>query len=70
MKRSSSKSTLHKISKTQKYNWLPIDERLIPDIFSFGNVKGLAKIFLEIEFILVTLVVLGTMVIAIMQIFS
>ena len=41
---------------------LPIDVRLIPDIFSFSHVKGVARIFLFTEMVLSTLVVVGTVV--------
>lgn len=43
--------------------WLPIDSRLIPDIFAFGHVKGVARIFLIVEMTAATLVVIGTFII-------
>ncbi len=42
--------------------WLPIDSRVIPFLFSFGRVKGLARLFLIIEMTLSILVVIGTLV--------
>ena len=44
--------------------WLPIDSRLIPPIISFNHVKGLPRIFLIIEIILSSLIVIGTLIIA------
>jgi hypothetical protein len=46
---------------------LPIDNRLIPDIFSFSHVKGVARIFLITEITLSTLVVIGTVVLVILN---
>ncbi|KKT38618.1 MAG: hypothetical protein UW22_C0009G0024 [Candidatus Gottesmanbacteria bacterium GW2011_GWB1_44_11c] len=48
---------------------LPIDIRLIPDIFSFSHVKGIARVFLMMEVILSTLVVVGTVILVILKIF-
>jgi hypothetical protein len=48
---------------------LPFDTRLIPDVFSFSHVKGVARIFLTIEIILSSLVVFGTLVLFIMTVF-
>lgn len=47
--------------------WLPIDSRLIPPLFSFGHVRGVARLFLIIEIVLAVLVVLGTMIIVIIK---
>lgn len=41
-----------------KHKWLPIDSRLIPDIISFGDVKGVARIFLTVEIVLALLIVI------------
>ena len=49
---------------------LPIDERLIPDIFSFSHVKGVARIFLITEITLSTLVVIGTLILVILNVVS
>lgn len=40
--------------------WLPIDSRLILPFISFGHVKGIARLFLEIEIMLSILIVIGT----------
>jgi len=42
-------------------HWLPVDSRLITPLFRFGAVKGIARIFLEIEITLTILVVIGTL---------
>lgn len=42
-------------------SWLPIDARLILPLFSFGHIRGIAKIFLTIEMILAFSVVVGTL---------
>ncbi len=47
--------------------WLPIDSRLIPDIFSFGQVKGLARVFLQIELTLTAIVVCMTIVLIVLR---
>jgi hypothetical protein len=56
--------------KQQQYEWLPVDERLLPDIFSFGYVKGISKVFLSIEIVCVFFVVLGTLVLAVLKLVS
>jgi hypothetical protein len=48
----------------QKDNWLPIDERLIPNIFQFNHVHGLARVFLEFE-MAVSLVVVSVTLVAV-----
>jgi hypothetical protein len=45
---------------SQQIEWLPFDSRLIPDIFSFSHVKGIARIFLIVEMVLSVLVVSGS----------
>lgn len=44
----------------QPVSWLPVDSRLFLPILSFSHVKGLARLFLEIEIVLSLLVVIGT----------
>lgn len=44
-----------------KQDWLPIDPRILPPLFHFGNIHGIAKVFLFIEMILSSLVVIGTL---------
>jgi hypothetical protein len=41
--------------------WLPIDSRLLPPLFSFGRVRGVARWFLVVEMTFATLVVIGTL---------
>jgi len=48
-------------------SWLPIDSRLIPDIFAFGHVKGVARIFLIVEMTAATLVVIGTFIVVLLR---
>ncbi|OGG09009.1 hypothetical protein A2154_04155 [Candidatus Gottesmanbacteria bacterium RBG_16_43_7] len=57
-----------KIKKSTNYNWLPINSALIPDIFSFGRVRGIARFFLTIEMSLSVLVVAGTLLLMFMEI--
>lgn len=52
--------THHHRAKDVPARWLPIDSRLIPPLFSFGHVHGVAKIFLTVEMILALGVVVGT----------
>jgi hypothetical protein len=47
--RKSSRSHIKKTQYSQSQDWLPIDERLLPHIFHFDHVKGMARIFLEFE---------------------
>lgn len=42
-------------------SWLPVDSRLIPPLFSFTHVRGIAKIFLTVEMVLAFAVVIGTL---------
>ncbi len=50
-------------------SWLPIDNRFIPDIFSFGHVKGAARFFLITEMILAVGVVIGSFVLVCLKCF-
>ncbi|MBI3385561.1 hypothetical protein HY031_00585 [Candidatus Gottesmanbacteria bacterium] len=57
------RSRHHKRTRfAQPVSWLPVDSRLILPLFSFGHVKGMARLFLEIEILLSLLVVGGTLV--------
>ena len=51
--------------KNRPVSWLPVDNRLFPFI-SFGHVKGIARIFLEIEIVAALLVVAGTIVLTVL----
>jgi len=55
-------------SKNKQPHWLPIDIRLIPDIWSFGHVKGVARAFLELELTFSCLVVFGTLYLVVSKI--
>lgn len=46
--------------------WLPIDSRLFPKILSFGHVKGIARIFLEIEITISLVMIAGTLAIVVL----
>ena len=48
-------------------HWLPIDSRLVFPLFSFGHVRGAAKIFLTIEMILAVGVVVGTLIMLLLR---
>lgn len=50
-------------------SWLPVDSRLFLPLFSFGHVKGVAKVFLVIEMVLAAGVVTGTFIIMLTQLF-
>jgi len=52
----------------RQFSSFPVDSRLIPDIFSFGHVKGIAKIFLTIELTLSALIVIGSLLLVIIKI--
>jgi len=57
--------------KNKPYNYashLPIDARLIPDIFSFSHVRGLARLFLITEITISSLVVIGTLVLVVLRV--
>lgn len=47
--------------------WLPIDSRLFP-FLSFGHVKGVMKLFLQIEMLLAVGVVIGTLLVVVTKI--
>ncbi|MBI5614301.1 hypothetical protein HY947_05225 [Candidatus Gottesmanbacteria bacterium] len=64
-----SKTAKKRITKHENdFSWLPIDSRLLPHLFSFGHVKGIARVFIEIEMILSVFVVLGTFLVVLMKI--
>jgi hypothetical protein len=51
----------------KKYWWLPIDERLIPDIFSFQYPKSRwVRFMLEVEMVLAVLAVIGTLILTLL----
>ena len=51
----------------KKYPWLPMDERLIPDIFSFKYPKSLwVRALLFIEMLFATVAVIGTLILVIL----
>ena len=59
------------MKKKKLYNYspqLPIDERIIPDVFSFSHVHGVARVFLITEMVLSTLVVIGTVTLVIINV--
>jgi len=64
-----SRAYVNKRFDNEPISWLPVDSRLIPDIFSFSHVKGNARIFLLLEIILSILVVIGTFLTVYLQIF-
>jgi hypothetical protein len=52
---------------TQKKDWLPIDDRLIPDIFSFKYPKSIwVKGLLVFEMALSVLAVIGTLILVLL----
>lgn len=51
-------------------HWLPFDSRLILPIFSFGHVKGVARLFLQVEMVLSVGVLFGTLTIVILRLFQ
>lgn len=55
--------------KNKPISWLPVDSRLFLPLLNFGHVKGLARVFLEIEIVLSLLVVLGTLTVVVLQFF-
>ena len=61
--------TIEVTMKSKPIFWLPIDSRLLPSILHFGHVKGLARVFLEIEIVLSLLVVIGTLVVVALRLF-
>jgi hypothetical protein len=67
VRQSSRRSSKAKKSHSDQVPWLPIDSRLIPDIFAFGHVRGVARIFLMLEMILTTFVVLATLVLVVIN---
>lgn len=51
----------------KKYPWLPIDERLIPDIFSFSYPKSVwVRVMLAIEMFCAVLAVIGTLILTLL----
>ena len=61
------KPASRKVRRIGTTNWLPVDDRLIPHIFSFGSVKGIARVFLQVEIILSVGVVFGALILFILQ---
>ncbi|MBI2404984.1 hypothetical protein HYV22_02290 [Candidatus Gottesmanbacteria bacterium] len=51
-------------------SWLPIDSRLFTPFLSFGRVRGIARVFLQVEIILSLLVVIGVFVMVLMKFVS
>jgi len=55
------------VRQNEPIPWLPIDSRLFP-FFSFGHVKGVMRIFLQIEIILAFSVVVGTVTVVVLRV--
>ncbi len=55
--------------RKKQTDWLPIDRQLFASFLSFGRVRGVARIFLEIEIVLAVAVVGGTLALALMKLF-
>jgi len=54
--------------KMQKpISWMPVDSRLFGPFFSFGRVRGAARIFLAAEMILAVFIVLGTISVTLLR---
>ncbi len=53
---------------SSELSWLPIDSRILPSLFAFGHVKGIAKIFLTIEMLLAGFVVTGTLLLFVLTV--
>lgn len=51
-------------------HWLPVDSRLISPLFSFGHIHGIAKIFIMVEMLLATAIVIGTFAMCIVRILT
>jgi hypothetical protein len=49
-------------------SWLPVDSRLVYPLFSFGRVRGIARVFLTIEMTLAVCVVVGTLAMVVLRI--
>lgn len=49
--------------------WLPIDSRII-SFLSFSHVRGIARVFLIVEMILCTFVVVGTVILVSLALFA
>lgn len=54
--------------ESSELSWLPIDSRILPSLFAFGHVRGLAKIFLIIEMLLAGFVVTGTLLLFVLTV--
>ncbi len=48
-------------------SWLPVDSRLVSPLFSFGSVRGVARVFLTIEMTLALCIVAGTLAIVVLR---
>jgi len=49
-------------------SWLPIDSRILPSLFEFGHIRGIAKVFLIIEMLLAGFVVTGTLLLIVLTV--
>lgn len=67
MKRTVKKSS-HTYNAHGSISWLPVDSRLFSQFFSFGHVKGFARLFLEVEIGLSILIVFGTVLYLILKV--
>jgi len=57
----------HHRSKEKPIAWLPVDSRLMYPLLAFRRVRGPAKLFLGLEMILATCVVVGTYILVILS---
>ena len=54
----------------QKKDWLPIDERILPNLFRFSHVHGIARIFLEFEIAAALVTVTITLVATVLKLIN
>jgi hypothetical protein len=70
MKKRRSAGRSRNAASQKPLEWLPIDSRILPDILRFGRLSGAAKLFLTIEILFSTIVVLSTLCLVFLHCFS
>ncbi len=56
--------------KKHPISWLPIDSRVLPQLLSFNHVHGIGKLFLFVELLTASLVVIGTLVLVLLSVIT
>lgn len=60
----------HVHDKKRAVRWLPVHSKFYTPFMKFGEVKGIERLFLEVEITLSLLIVLGSLILAVLKVLA